>query len=339
LSRSRALAWTAVPLSVALVTALGRWTGANASTIVSFYLVLVLAVAAWGGRAVGATASVAAMLCFNYFFLAPFGTLTIAEPANWAALVSFLVVSTLASRLVATSRRQAEEAARLAAVRTSDALKTSLLRAVSHDLRTPLTAMRLEIESLDRHVADRPEALAILHGLSLEQERLERRIDNLLSLARLEAGVAKSHPEPVPPAALFRGARESLALILAGRPVETRVEPLCPDVWTDPSLTLEILVNLLENAARVSPPGQPVELAASRDPGAPERVRIEVRDRGSRRTDVKPGDSSSGGLGLRIAWSFAEANGGTLALLDRPGGGTIAWLDLPAAPEAQEVSL
>ena len=122
--RTRALAWAAIPLALALITAAGRWAGANAPTIGSIYLVVVLGLAAWGGWAVGATASVAAMLCFNYFFLAPFGTLTIAEPANWAALISFLVVSTLASRLVASCRREAEEAARLAAVRTSDALKT-----------------------------------------------------------------------------------------------------------------------------------------------------------------------------------------------------------------------
>ncbi|HKI00927.1 MAG TPA: DUF4118 domain-containing protein [Thermoanaerobaculia bacterium] len=355
--RPPALAWAAMPIALALVTALGRWAGANAPTIVSFYLVVVLGLAAWGGWGAGATASIMAMLCFNYFFLPPFGTMTIADPSNWAALVSFLMASTLASRLVATARRQAEEAqrrrrevetlaiererlleeaARLAAVRTSDALKTSLLRAVSHDLRTPLTAMHLEIESLERHVADRPEAIASLRGLSLEQERLARRIDNLLSLARLEAGVAKPHPEPVPPASLFRAARESLALILAGRPVEVRIDPLCPDVWTDPSLTLEILVNLLENAARASPPNQPIELAAGRDPKAPERVRIEVCDRGSGRGSV---EGTSGGLGLRIAWSLAEANGGTFALLDRPGGGTIAWLELPAAAEPEEVAV
>jgi DNA-binding winged helix-turn-helix (wHTH) protein len=95
---------------VALVTALGRWAGANAPTIVSIYLVMALGLAAWGGWAVGATVSVAAMLCFNYFFLPPLGALTIAEPANWVALLSFLAASTFASRLVANARRQADEA-------------------------------------------------------------------------------------------------------------------------------------------------------------------------------------------------------------------------------------
>src|SRR3954471_13509739 len=108
----RGAPWVAMPLALALVTFLGYQTGANASTIVSFYLVAVLGLAAWGGWAVGATASVAAMLCFNYFFLPPLGTLTIAEPANWVALLSFLIASTFASRLVTTARRQAGEAQR-----------------------------------------------------------------------------------------------------------------------------------------------------------------------------------------------------------------------------------
>ncbi|HSS48608.1 MAG TPA: ATP-binding protein, partial [Thermoanaerobaculia bacterium] len=264
-----------------------------------------------------------------------------------------------AGRLLALAierERLLGEAAHLEAVRESDTLKTSLLRAVSHDLRTPLTAMRLEIESLEGRLAGQPEALASLGGLSLEQGRLSRRIDNLLSLARLEGGVARPHPEPVPPSSLFRAARESLSLILAGRTVEIRVAPHCPDVWADPSLALETLVNLLENAARAAPAGRPLELAASPDPEISNRVRLEVLDRGPglppgvkrmlqgardlrRTSDDAAGDSAAGGLGLRIARGLADANGGVLTLLDRPGGGTIARLILSAAPEPGEVEL
>ncbi|HEY2737468.1 MAG TPA: DUF4118 domain-containing protein [Thermoanaerobaculia bacterium] len=263
-----------------------------------------------------------------------------------------------AGRLLALAlerERLLAEATHLEAVRESDALKTSLLRAVSHDLRTPLTAMQLGLEGLSREVAGRPAAEAALREVAREQERLTRRIDNLLSLARLEAGVARPHPEDVAPGALFRAARESLALILAGRPVAVEVARDCPDLWADPSLTLEIVVNLLENAARSAPetgPGASLELAAVADPdaGTPKtnRVRLEVRDRGpgvpaavkklvqgvflptSGGDGPGSGDSRSGGLGLRIAASLAAANGGTLQLLDRPGGGSIARLILPA---------
>ena len=508
---ARILPWAAIPAAVALVTFAGRVGGAhaadaaNTATIGFFYLTAVLGLAAWGGWAVGAVASVAAMLCFNFFFIPPFGTLTVADPSHWSALFAFLGASTLTSRLVATARREAaqaelrrreieilyelcfglftvsprpgalgeaagrtlraigaeagalwlagegspacvigapfdadpealaqvlgphdtilevmpeedgrwtayiplavgervggvlaargalasgavlepagrllalaierdrllEEAAHLEAVRESDALKTGLIRAVSHDLRTPLTAMRLEIESLDRQLQDQPAPLASVRGLSLAQERLERRIDHLLSLARLEAGVARPRPEPVPPGELFRAARESLALILAGREVQVRVAAGCPDLWADPSLTLEALVNLLENAARAAPPGSPIELVAMPEtpetpgPAGPTHVWVEVRDAGPgmpaglrhlvdgarkpRQGGAAPGtaresgDSAAGGLGLHIARGLAEANGGALFLIDRAGegrSGTVARLSLPAAPVPEEL--
>jgi two-component system, OmpR family, sensor histidine kinase KdpD len=482
--------WVALPAGLALVTAAVRAGGAHSSTAGFLYLLLVLGLAAWGGAAVGTAAAVAATLAFNYFFLPPFHTLTVADPQNWVALACFLTAAVLASRLVASARAQAAEAQRrrreaealydlcfglfaasqrpgalgeaaahtlralggeagrlllggpgawsvaseigggrlevdpealdhafwkrrvveapeepagasteriayvplevggpasgvlavrnprvtravlesagrllalavererllgeaahLEAMRESEALRTALLRAVSHDLRTPLTAIRLEVESLGRQLAGRPDVEASLGTLGREQERLARRIDNLLALARLDAGLARPHPDAVPPSALLRAACDSLALVLDGRPVEVRVSPRCPDLWVDPSLGLEMVVNLVENAARASSPGQGIELAAAPAPGAPERVRVEIRDRGPgvpsavRRLLQKPrsleraggsADAVPGGLGLQIAGSFAAAQGGALALLDRAGGGTIARLDLPAAPQ------
>lgn len=349
----KAATWLAIPMTLLLLTWAGRAAGANAPTIGFFYMAAVLALATWGGTAVGAVASVLAMLCFNFFFLPPLGTLAIEDPANWVALISFLGASTLASRLVAAAQAQAAKArqrqrevevlyakaSHLEAVRESEALKTALLRAVSHDLRTPLTSMRLEIESLERRLAGSPEALASVHGLAVEQARLARRIDNLLSLARLEAGLARPRPEPAPPGSLFRAVRESLALVLEGRELTTRLAPGCPDLLADPSLTLETMVNLLENAARATPLDAPLELAA--EPGLPGFVRLEVLDRGPGMPEAArspAGDSASGGLGLRIAASFTEAQGGSLEMLDRPGGGTIARVILPAQPTPEETA-
>jgi two-component system sensor histidine kinase KdpD len=242
-------------------------------------------------------------------------------------------------RLVALAverERFLEERTHLEVLRESDALKTSLLRAVSHDLRTPITAIQLGLERLRRTAA----AAADVHEVSAETERLSRRIDNLLAMARLDAGTYVPRPEPAPPADLFRATLEALPLVLSGRTIQVTVAPDTPDALADPALAVEILANLLENAARAAPAAAALELAAEPNPTDPRRLRLDVRDRGAGvPSGVKRAASSGGspaeagraGLGLTICSSLARAMGGTVALLDRPGGGTIARLDLPAA--------
>lgn len=305
-----------------------------------------------------AAASLAATACYNYYFLPPHGAWTIADPANWVALAAFLLASTLTSRLVAREKRRAEEAevrrreiealsaererfleerAHLEALRESDALKTSLLRAVSHNLRTPITAIRMGLERLGRGGGKQT-----VDEVAHETERLSRRIDNLLAMARLDAGAYAPRPEPSPAADLFRAAREALPYVLAGRGVDVSVAADVPDVWTDPALTVEILTNLLENAVDAAPAGTVISLAASRSPDEPSRVRLDVLDRGPgvpreiREGSPASGDAGRAGLGLTICVSLARALGGEVVLLDRPGGGTIARLELPAAPQGEE---
>lgn len=250
-----------------------------------------------------------------------------------------------ASRLVALAverERFIEENAHIQGLRESDALKTSLLRAISHDLTTPLTAITIHIESLKRKAASDPVLLEAVSGIADETSRLRRRIDNLLAMARLEAGKAKPRREPTPPADLFRAVRENLPLVNQSRPVKVTVDDDCPDLNVDPSLVLEILVNLIENAHRVSPAGEAIEIVARRHPMDAAQVRLEVLDRGP---GVPPGvadsngnvvasataDIAQRGLGLEIARSLAAANGGKIAITPRTGGGTIARVDLPAA--------
>ncbi|MEO8587523.1 MAG: DUF4118 domain-containing protein [Acidobacteriota bacterium] len=347
-------------LGVAVATVAGHAARANATTVGFVYLVVILFTAARFGFRASVAASLAATACYNYFFLPPAGTWTIADPENWAALAAFLVASVLVSRLVASERRRAEEAearrrevealaaerekfleerAHLEALRESDALKTSLLRAVSHDLRTPLTAIRLGLEGLRRSSADSHD----IDRISAETERLSRRIDNLLAMARLDAGTYVPRPEPAPPADLFRATLEALPLVLSGRTIQVTVAPDTPDALADPALAVEILANLLENAARAAPGEAALELAAEPDPADRGRLRLDVRDRGAgvppdvkraAASGVSPAEAGRAGLGLTICSSLARAMGGTVVLLDRPGGGTIARLDLPAAEGA-----
>ena len=254
-----------------------------------------------------------------------------------------------AGRLVALAverQRLLEEAAHTEALRESDSLKTALLRAVSHDLRSPLTAMGLGLTRVRREAGAVPSLQAAIDSVDTERERLTRRIDNLLTLARLEAGLARPRPEPVPPAEILRAAREALHATLAGRSIEIKIAADCPELFVDAPLSVEIVVNLLENAARVSQPGAALELAAAAEAGEHRRVLIEVMDRGpglprdvrarfaAPRSKRHTGDLelAAGGLGLEIADSLARAQGGELMLLERDGGGTVARLHLPAAP-------
>lgn len=453
---------------IALVTASALFVGANATTVGFAYLILVLAISIYAGLTTGVISSLVATACFNFFFLPPVRTFTIADPANWVALASFLIASLVASRLVVRARTQAadaearrreiealyslnldlfaatnrvgalgeaatralwnvgatggglilfegspnmqnvvcwsgpkgeevedlvagvgrhyktlefpshggrdvylpldlggrvigvlvaqgskateralesvaalvalavererfvQESSHLQALRESDALKTSLLRAVSHDLSTPLTAISMQVERLQRELATTP-----LHDtvsdLAEQTARLRRRIENLLAMARLESGNFVPRPEPTPPADLFRAVREHLPLVAQSRPLRVEVSDDCPDVLADPSLALEVLVNLVENAHQASPPSAAIELLAHRHPLDAQRVRLEILDRGTGIAERPEGDTARRGLGLEIARSFAAASGGQVTLTNRPGGGAVARVDLPAA--------
>jgi K+-sensing histidine kinase KdpD len=358
---------TIVPTVVAVIgaivlTLLGRAMNLNANTIGFVYLVLVLLASLRGGLLAGTVASVAATLCYNYFFFPPLYTFVIHDAANWVALAAFLITSVVVSRLVLAARIEAdraeqrrkelevlhverekllEEQAHMQALRESETLKTSLLRAVSHDLSTPLTAITIHTQALRRKGEQDGDLKEAISGIADETSRLHRRIDNLLAMARLEAGKARPHPEPTPPADLFHAVRDNLPLVFQSRSVTVHVDDDCPDVNVDPSLALEVLVNLIENAHRVSPLDVPLELVARAHPVDRSQVRIEILDRGpgfppsvaDADGNILPGATSDvTGLGLEIARSLAAANGGSIGMTPRDGGGTVARFDVPAAP-------
>lgn len=349
-------------------TAIGRGMNLNANSMGFAFLIVVLVASLRGGLLAGTVASIVATLLYNYYFFPPLYTFVIHDAANWVALAVFLITSVVVSRLVLAARIQAdraeqrrkeletlydereklmEEQAHMQALRESEMLKTSLLRAISHDLSTPLTAITIHTQALRRKGEHDGELKDAITGIADETSRLHRRIDNLLAMARLEAGKAKPRPEPTPPADLFHALRDNLPLVFQSRPVLVRVDDDCPDAYVDPSLTLEVLVNLIENAHRVSPLGAPLELVARVHPVDRARVRIEVLDRGpglppgvaDADGNILPGatsDVAQRGLGLEIARSLAVANGGSIGITARDGGGTVARLDVPAAPMPEE---
>ena len=321
---------------IAGLTVIGVLTHVNPTTMGFAYLLGVIFASIWAGLGTGIAASVLATACYNYFFIPPLHTFDIEDPRNWGALGAFLLAATIVTRLVLAARSQAAEAERrrlegeanahIDLLRQSDAFKTSLLRAVSHDLTTPLTAIGIHTAALQRHVAAAPELRQTVGAIAEETARLHRRIDNLLTIARLESGRFTPHPEPVPPADIFHSVRESVPNVFAARAVTIAVAPDCPDVFVDPSLVLEVLVNLIENSHRASPAEAPIELAAS---AAGQRVTLEVLDRGP--GIAAESDVARHGLGLEIARGLTAASGGNFTIENRDGGGAVARVELPAA--------
>ncbi len=226
------------------------------------------------------------------------------------------------------------------AERERTAIRTALLAAVSHDLRTPLAGIKagasaLRSTDVELSAADQHELLAQIEDSS---DRLQALVDNLLDLSRLDAGVVRPHRAPV-------ALDEILPRALAGVPtrsVALSVPDTLPLLDADPGLLERAFANMIENAVRYSPDGVPVSVSAA---AVPTRVLVRIADRGPGVPDArKPemfrafqrlGDAPSGqgvGLGLAVARGFVEANGGTVDAEDTPGGGLTLVVSLPAGP-------
>lgn len=228
------------------------------------------------------------------------------------------------------------EAGAARAQRERDSIRTALLAAVSHDLRTPLTSIKAAITALRSPVAiDEEDRRVLLADVEEQTDRLQSLIDNLLDMSRIDADALHPHLDPVAldevvPAAL-RGTPE--------RRVELDVPEDLPLVRADAGLLERALANVIENAVRHSPPSSTVRVTAER---VGERVMVRVIDHGDGVPDERKdqmfapfqrlGDAPRGdglGLGLAVARGFVEANGGTLEAEDTPGGGLTMIITLP----------
>ncbi|MBI2924902.1 MAG: HAMP domain-containing protein [Verrucomicrobia bacterium] len=221
-------------------------------------------------------------------------------------------------------------------LRLIDEVKTNLLGTVSHELKTPLSSVRMVLHLLlEKTVGPLTTRQAeLLQTGRDEAERLLRILNDLLDLARLDEGSAGLHLEAVLPTTLVDeavGDVQELAQ-MKGRQVTAEVEPLLPCVCVDRQRISHVFANLLVNALKHSPPSAPVRLRASLEP--PDRVRFSVIDGGPGIPDEYqarifdrffriPGQAKTGaGLGLSIAREIVLAHGGTLAVRSKPGEGS-----------------
>jgi two-component system sensor histidine kinase KdpD len=242
--------------------------------------------------------------------------------------------------VVLENRRLREQAERAQALQQADAVRSALLAAVSHDLRTPLATIRTAVDGLvspDVHLD--VEDTAILVGtVSVATARLERLIDNLLDLSRLQTGSVR-------PMLRATSLDEVVPLATEGlepRQVDVDVPETLPLVNTDPGLLERVVANIVSNAVRHAPNGSPVRVLAS---STRREVELRVIDTGPGLSDdlkahmfepfQRLGDSAPGGLGLglAVAHGLAAALGVELTAEDTPGGGLTMVISIPVAEE------
>jgi K+-sensing histidine kinase KdpD len=372
---------------IVAVTAVLRLLGEhiNSTTVALAMLLVVLFVAArWGARP-AIVASVLGVFCFNFFFLRPLHTLTIADPDNWVALIAFLITAVTAGQLSASATRRAEEAEagrreierlydelRLAferashaeALRQSERLKSALLDAVTHDLRTPLTSIKASVttmlDELKTKASDASPAVLseegrreMLEVINEECDRLNRFIEGLVEMARIEAGEFRLRRRWGTIEEMVEMALARAKTLTDQHRVEVDIERYLPIVLVDARAVSEVFYTLVDNAAKYSPAGTLIRIAGSRTenetiratvedcgPGIPIELRERVFDkffRAIRAADSNKSQPSGTGMGLAIARGIVEAHSGRIWIESGAAGlGTRVVFTLPIGDEEDE---
>jgi two-component system sensor histidine kinase KdpD len=241
---------------------------------------------------------------------------------------------------VALERVRLAAEARSSALRAkTEELRASLLSTVSHDLRTPLASITGAATALREDLSLSPSTRAeLVESICDETTRLERLVANLLDMTRLESGAVSLRRDWLPLDELIGSALTRMEARLADRKVSVELAADLPLLRVDPVLLEQLFINLLENAAKYTPPGTAIELHALR---RRDQIVIEVIDRGpglAIGSEEKVFEKfyrgshagvSGAGLGLAICRAIAEAHGGTIRAEQRPGSGAVFRIELP----------
>jgi len=311
------------------------------------FLALTVLVSMVAGLAPALVSAVVGSLLLNYYFTPPLHTLEIRDGNNALAIVVFVALAVVVSTVVDLAERRRREAARvrirLAEEAAGNKMRTALLAAVGHDLRTPLAAAKASVSSLRSRDIDlvREDQEELLATADESLDSLAGLVDNLLDLSRLQAGALTLELQTVAVEEVVGRALSDIGV--AAAPVTVDLPAGLPGLSCDPGLLERVLVNLVANAVRYSPPGTPPRVAATADG---DRILIRVIDRGpgipaadhervfrpfQRLGDT---DNSTGvGLGLALARGLTEAMGGTLEPQATPGGGLTMTVDLATGPD------
>ncbi len=240
-----------------------------------------------------------------------------------------------------TNARLVRVAGEIEALRQADSLKSEFLATVSHDLRSPLTAIRASVDGLlDQRSPLQAREHDLLLTISVQATRLGRLVDRLLDVSQIEAGALCLDREWLELPALVDAAAGGIAALYGASRIRQRVPPDVPLLFVDYDRFVQVLYNLLDNACKYAPSAAPVEIDASwtndqitigvadRGPGIPPSERENVFRR-FYRPRARAGVARSTSLGLAICRGIVEAHSGAIWFEDRPGGGSFFRFSVP----------
>jgi K+-sensing histidine kinase KdpD len=348
----------------------------NSTTVALAFLLVVLFVATRLGARPAVVVSILSMLLFNFFFLPPFGTFTITNSDNWVALGAFLLTAVTVGQLSARAKHRAEEAeagrheierlykelqtafkaASLAeALRQSERLKSALLDAMTHDIRTPLTSIKVSVTTLLADLHSSKEAMAnlndedrqeMLEVIEEETDRLNQFAESLIELARIEAGEMHLQPRWGALDEIISTALERAKPLTRNHEIEVLLEDKLPDVQVDGRAVAQVIYTLVDNAVKYSPVKTYIHISAYREESGMVRIMVEDHGRGipeelrervfdkffralqdNQQSQAQP---SGTGMGLAIARGIIEAHDGHIWIEGgRDGAGTRVVVSLP----------
>jgi two-component system sensor histidine kinase KdpD len=343
----RGFAWAVG--TVALATAIG-WPLVHSSlhlanvNVLMLYLLSVIWVATHYSRGAAVLASVLGVATFDFVFVEPYYTFAVADEQYLVTFGVMLLTALVISTLTDQMRKQSELARQAWERVETEFLRNTLLSGVSHDLRTPLAAITGASSAIigSDGKLDAATHNDLLKTISVESARMERLINNLLDMTRLESGGLVLKRDWHPLQEVIGSALNHMDNRLRGREVRIEGSPDLPLVQMDAMAIEQVLSNLLDNAVEHTPTGTPIEIRADASGG---ELTVEVADHGlglppgtERRVFEKffrvhpPGMRGGVGLGLAIARGIIEAHGGTISAANRAAGGAVFRFTIPLVP-------
>jgi two-component system sensor histidine kinase KdpD len=310
------------------------------SNLIMVYLLGVTVVALRGQVGPSIVASVLSVLSYDFFILPPVFSFSVQDVQYVFTLIVMLVVAHIISHLTIHVRRQAEMRRQSQVDAENEHFRNILLASISHDLRTPLTAIMGSASSLLQPNVNLSEDIKheLIKNIYDESDRLNHLVNNILKMIRLEGGMVQLSKQLHALDDIIGSALNQLELSLANRIVTVNVPKPTPLIALDEVLITQVFINLIENALKFTPTDSPIEMTvcflaqevivsiADHGPGIPADEIDKIFDKFYR---GQTQDSKGMGLGLAICKGIIQAHHGNIAAESRAEGGTQIRFTLP----------